>query len=137
VSQFQWQVRVYYEDTDNGGVVYYANYLRFMERARTEWLRSLGLEQDRLIDESDILFAVHSLCIDYHAPARFNDCLNISVEIIRRTRASLSLRQVVTRQDDAGTGLCSARVKIACLVASTFKVRPIPGFILKEMPNVV
>ena len=137
MSQFQWQVRVYYEDTDNGGVVYYANYLRFMERARTEWLRSLGIEQDHLITGDDILFAVRHVNIDYHAPARFNDQLDISVDILKRSRASLTFGQVVTHRGDNDTPLCSAEVKVACLVASTFKACPLPDFILKELPDVV
>lgn len=136
MSRFQWPVRVYYEDTDNGGVVYYANYLRFMERARTEWLRSLGFEQDRLIEKHDILFAVRNVSIDYHAPARFNDRLNVSVEVTKRTRASLTFSQVVAREDDAGNPLCSARVTVACLAASAFRPRPLPEFILREIPNV-
>ena len=137
MSQFQWQVRVYYEDTDNGGVVYYANYLRFMERARTEWLRSLGIEQDHLIKTYDILFAVRHVELDYHAPARFNDQLDISVNIVKRSRASLTFGQIVTRHGDPENALCSAQVKVACLVASTFKACPLPDFILKEIPNVV
>ena len=137
MSQFQWQVRIYYEDTDHGGVVYYANYLRFMERARTEWLRSLGIEQDLLIKENDILFAVHNVNIDFLAPARFNDLLNISVDIIKRGHASLTVNQVVTRDEDANTALCTAQVRVACLKASTFSACPIPELILKEIPNVV
>ena len=74
---FQWPVRVYYEDTDSGGVVYYANYLRFMERARTEWMRELGFEQDVLIREEGVIFAVRSAKVDYLRPALFNDELNV------------------------------------------------------------
>ena len=136
MSQFEWPVRVYYEDTDNGGVVYYANYLRFMERARTEWLRSLGIEQDRLIEEHDILFAVRQVHIDYHAPARFNDMLTVGTDIVARSRASLTFGQTVARADEPAGILCSARVKVACLVASTFRVSPIPDFILKEIADV-
>lgn len=136
MSQFEWQVRVYYEDTDNGGVVYYANYLRFMERARTEWLRSLGIEQDQLIEEHDILFAVRQVSIDYHAPARFNDLLTVGTEVLARSRASLTFGQTVTPAGDDKTVLCNAQVKVACLVASTFQVSPIPEFIRKEIPDV-
>ena len=74
---FVWPVRVYYEDTDSGGVVYYANYLKFMERARTEWLRARGFEQDVLLGEHRLMFAVRSLSVDYHRPARFNDLLAV------------------------------------------------------------
>ncbi len=136
MSQFEWPVRVYYEDTDNGGVVYYANYLRFMERARTEYLRSLGFEQDQLIRENDILFAVRSLQINYHAPARFNDRLSVSVDILKRSRASLTFGQSVTRADGSGAELCSAEVNVACLAASTFRPQALPDFILKEIPDV-
>ena len=136
MSQFEWPVRVYYEDTDNGGVVYYANYLRFMERARTEYLRSLGFEQDQLIRENDILFAVRSVQIDYHAPARFNDRLNVSVDILKRSRASLTFGQLVTHADGSGSALCSAEVNVACLAASTFRPQALPDFILKEIPDV-
>jgi acyl-CoA thioester hydrolase len=136
MSQFEWPVRVYYEDTDNGGVVYYANYLRFMERARTEYLRSLGFEQDQLIRENDILFAVRSVRIDYHAPARFNDRLVISVDILKRSRASLTFGQLVTRTDEPGGKLCTAQVNVACLAASSFRPQPLPDFILKEIPDV-
>jgi hypothetical protein len=81
VTDFRWPVRVYYEDTDSGGVVYYANYLRFMERARTEWMRQLGFEQDALIRDKGILFAVRSASLDYLRPARFNDLLEVSVRL--------------------------------------------------------
>jgi len=132
VAGFQWRVRVYYEDTDSGGVVYYANYLRFMERARTEWMRAQGFEQDRLREEQGLLFAVRSAQVDFLAPAHFNDQLDVSAEVIGRGHASLTLRQDVTRAGAAQV-LCSARVKIACLDAQAFKPRPIPDFILKEL----
>jgi len=133
---FKWPVRVYYEDTDSGGVVYYANYLKFMERARTEWLRSLGLEQDRLLDEFGVIFAVHSLALDYRAPARFNDALQVSVTPQNKGRASLGFRQQVLR--DAGDNdrqllLCEGQVKIACLDARTLRPRPIPDSVYAEI----
>ena len=123
-TPFSWPVRVYYEDTDAGGVVYYASYLRFLERARTEWLRSLGFEQNLLRHEHNILFAVSGLNIDYRLPGRFNDLLAVSVRIARQGRASLSLVQEVTRGVDEI--LCLASVKIACVDAASFKPRPIP-----------
>ena len=97
---FQWPVRVYYEDTDSGGVVYYANYLRFMERARTEWLRALGFEQDILIRDEGIIFAVRSASLEYLRPARFNDQLLVGVRLAESRRASLSFEQAVTRADE-------------------------------------
>ena len=132
MAGFQWRVRVYYEDTDSGGVVYYANYLRFMERARTEWMRARGFEQDRLRAEHGILFAVRSAHVDFHLPARFNEQLDVSAEVMERGRASLTFRQLVSRVDDAQL-LCSGQVKIACLDADAFRPRPLPDFILKEL----
>lgn len=79
---FNWPVRVYYEDTDSGGVVFYANYLKFMERARTEYLRHFGFEQDILIEQQNIIFAVRSVQLDYISPARFNDQLTVTANII-------------------------------------------------------
>jgi acyl-CoA thioester hydrolase len=135
VALFQWDVRVYYEDTDSGGVVYYANYLRFMERARTEWMRSLGFEQDRLLAEQGLLFAVRSASIDYLRPARFNDWLAVTVDVSQRGRASLALEQAVLRHGDSCGPLCTGTVKIACLEAATFRPQPIPDTILKEIVN--
>jgi acyl-CoA thioester hydrolase len=129
-------VRVYYEDTDSGGVVYYANYLRFMERARTEWMRTLGFEQDVLIRDAGILFAVRSVSLDYLRPARFNDLLEVSVRLRERRRASLVFEQAVGRHADAQGPLCTGSIRIACLDAGSFKSVPIPEFILKELPHV-
>jgi acyl-CoA thioester hydrolase len=132
VAAFQWRVRVYYEDTDSGGVVYYANYLRFMERARTEWMRARGFEQDRLRAEHGLLFAVRSARVDYLLPARFNEQLDVSAVVETRGRASLTFRQDVTRAEDAQL-LCSGEVKIVCLDADAFRPRPIPEFLFKEL----
>jgi len=136
VTDFQWQVRVYYEDTDRGGVVYYANYLRFMERARTEWIRMLGFEQDRLIRDDGVLFAVRSAQIEYLRPARFNDLLDVSVRLTGRRRASLVFAQEVHRQGDERGPLCTATVRIACLTADTLEPSPIPLRLLEEIPDV-
>jgi len=135
VSTFVWPVRVYYEDTDSGGVVYYANYLRFMERARTEWLRSLGFEQDRLIREQGIVFAVRSARIDYLRPARFNDLLNVISELQHRGRASLTFNHTVVRQHEASQPCCSGEVKIACIDANSFRPQPLPETLLKELAD--
>jgi acyl-CoA thioester hydrolase len=136
VTEFRWPVRVYYEDTDSGGVVYYANYLRFMERARTEWMRKLGFEQDALIRDTGILFAVRSASLEYLLPARFNDRLEVSVRLCKRRRASLVFEQVVSREGDVEHPLCIGSIRIACLDAASFRTRPIPEFILKEIPHV-
>ena len=126
---FEWPVRVYYEDTDAGGVVYYANYLKFMERARTEWLRALGFEQDRLREEAGILFAVSRLAVDYLRPARFNERLLVSVNMTKLGRASISLAQEVSRE--SGEMLCTGVVRIACLDAASLRPRPMPAAMLK------
>ena len=129
--EFHWPVRVYYEDTDAGGVVYYANYLKFMERARTEWLRALGFEQDRLAADG-LLFMVASLSIDYLAPARFNARLDVGVTLERLGRASLALRQEVREEPD-GRLLCRGRVRIASVHTTSLKPRAIPPAIRQEV----
>lgn len=127
---FVWPVRVYWEDTDAGGVVYYANYLKFMERARSEWLRAHGFEQDALRDRAGVVFVVRRVEIDYLAPARFNDQLEIAVEPIRVERASLLVTQAVSR---GPTRLASALVKLACVDATRFKPARIPEPILQAL----
>jgi acyl-CoA thioester hydrolase len=136
VADFHWPVRVYYEDTDSGGVVYYANYLRFMERARTEWMRALGFEQDALIRNAGILFAVRSASLEYLRPARLNDQLEVGVRLRERRRVSLVFDQEVSRTGDADGPLCTGSFRIACLIAASFRSTPIPEFILKELPHV-
>jgi len=128
---FSWPVRVYYEDTDAGGVVYYASYLRFMERARTEWLRQLGFEQDVLRDQHRIVFAVAALQIDFLRPARFNDLLTVDVTILRCRRASLKLAHNVTRRN--AELVCRGAVRIACVDVEDMKPRPMPATILSEI----
>jgi len=122
VKEFLWPVRVYYEDTDHGGVVFYANYLKFMERARTEWLRALGFEQDRLIDEERLIFAVRSVALTYHRPARFNDSLQVSAQLIKYGRASLDFAQQVCRGEEV---LCEGVVRLATLDSETFRPKAI------------
>jgi len=130
---FRWPVRVYYEDTDSGGVVYYANYLKFMERARTEYLRSLGFEQDRLQREAGILFAVRSVNVEYLRPARFNMQLEVSAQVVSAGRASLEFDQQVCVAGQSEAPLCAGRVRIACLDAASFRPRAIPEAIMKEI----
>ncbi len=133
-STFLWPVRVYYEDTDSGGVVYYANYLKFMERARTEWLRSLGLEQDELIAREAVIFAVRSVQVDYLRPARFNEALTVSAEVVEQGRASLTFEQKIRRNDDE-TILCQGRIRLACLDSNSFKPRALPAPLIAEFSN--
>jgi len=134
--EFLWPVRVYYEDTDSGGVVYYANYLKFLERARTECLRQWGFEQDTLRDERGIIFAVSVLAISYHRPAVFNDELEIKTGIVKLGKASISFTQDIYRKNNAGP-LCSAQVRIACLNAESFSPQAIPGDIYKKIKNTI
>lgn len=130
MSEFQWPIRVYYEDTDSGGVVYHSNYLNFMERARTEWLRSLGFEQDELIAKHQCIFAVHSIQLNFRKPARFNEALVVRSHIVRVAGASLDFEQKIYRDNEL---LCEATVKVACLDANRFRPRSIPSFILTEI----
>ncbi len=135
-KEFIWPIRVYYEDTDSGGVVYYANYLKFMERARTEWLRHLGFEQDLLAEQEGIIFAVRRAEVEFIAPARFNDALEVRVGIVERKRASMTFRHEIINPS-SGTTLCSGRVQIASIDATKLRPRPIPESVLKELPDAV
>lgn len=114
---FTFPVRVYYEDTDSGGVVYYANYLKYMERARTEWLRALGFEQDELLERHGVLFAVRSAQMEFLKPAKFNDALQVTVVLDRCRHASIIVHQQVLCENAL---LCEAEVKVACIEAETF-----------------
>jgi acyl-CoA thioester hydrolase len=129
---FLWPVRVYYEDTDAGSVVYHANYLNFMERARTEYLRSLGHEQDLLVAEEGVIFAVRSLTIDYIKPARFNQLLQVSAEILKLKKASLEFSQKITHDSQL---LATASVRIACVDAVSLKPRAIPEYLLAQFTD--
>ncbi|MCH9673299.1 MAG: tol-pal system-associated acyl-CoA thioesterase [Gammaproteobacteria bacterium] len=127
---FWWSVRVYYEDTDAGGIVYHANYLRFMERARTEWLRSLGCEQDALRNAHRVMFVVADLQVNYRRAAKFNDSLTVGVAIDALKRASVILNQSVRRDD---IELCHATVRVGCIDADTLAPRPIPALLHSEL----
>ena len=124
-------MRVYYEDTDSAGIVYHASYLRFMERARTEWLRSLGFDLPVLRIEHQVLFTVSRLHIDYLRPAHFNDMLNLSLELARLGGVSFLLGQKVYRA--SRELLCRAEVRIACVDATTLRPRPIPQAVCTEL----
>lgn len=126
---FSIPIRVYYEDTDTGGVVYHSNYLNFMERARTEWLRDMGFEQDELRRRDGVIFAVSSVGIEFHKPARFNELLDVTVVLQRRGAASLILQQQARRGDEV---LASAEVRIACIDAQRFVPVPIPDDVVER-----
>jgi len=126
---FKWPVRVYYEDTDLGGVVYYANYLKFLERARTEWLRALGVEQTALAARHQVIFVVRSIALEYLRPAAFNDELVVTVELEETGAGQIRLRQRITRGAEE---LATASVRIACVNTATFRPVRIPSS-LSEM----
>ncbi len=133
-GEFYWPVRVYYEDTDSGGVVYYANYLKFMERARTEWLRSMGYDLATLAETRQLIFAVRRAELDYLRPARFNDRLEVGVHVVRCGGASIDLLQTTVRDGDEDERvMCSARIRIACLDRVTFKPRPLPDEMVEDI----
>lgn len=126
------EVRVYYEDTDSGGVVYYANYLKFIERARSEYLRELGFEQDQLIKAQNIIFAVRKLQADYRSPARFNDLLTVKTQLKKVGKASLDFSQKIAISGQNQV-LFEAQISIACLQADSFKPCAIPQRILEKI----
>ena len=132
ITKFIWPVRVYYEDTDAGGVVFYANYLKFFERARTEMLRAMGYEQDELIANEGIIFVVRSMQIDYLKSARFNELLEVSAEVTLVKKASLTFAQLITRGDEV---LCESIIRIACLDARTLRPKAIPENLLELLTN--
>ncbi|MEE9421760.1 MAG: tol-pal system-associated acyl-CoA thioesterase [Gammaproteobacteria bacterium] len=132
MSEFRWPVRVYYEDTDCGGVVYYANYLKFMERARTERLRLLGFEQADLRTDQHVLFTVHSIDANFVRPAVYDDQLEVTANIMECKRASLVFSQQIYREGDKKP-LCKGTARIACVDSTTFRPCPIPEIMLREI----
>ena len=135
MSPFRWASRVYWEDTDGGGIVYYANYLRFLERGRTEWLRSLGYSQRALAQEPGIVFAVVSLNIEYRKPAKLDDELVITCEPTLEGAATIVFAQAIYRgegtgeQSDKRNLLVEAAARVACLDARTHRPKRLPEFL--------
>ncbi len=129
-----FQIRVYYEDTDAGGIVYYANYLKFLERARTEWLRDLGIEQDKLLEHS-VGFVVKRVEMDNHVAAKFNELLSISSQIVELKRASMVFEQQIINASNKC--LVSAQIRVACVNLEKMKPIAIPEFILGELTRVI
>ena len=134
MSVFSWAARVYWEDTDGGGIVYYANYLRFLERARTEWLRSLGYSQQTLAREPGIVFTVVSLTVEYRRPARLDDELAITCRAHADRAATIRFEQSIFR-DRPGEGppILTAGVLVACVDAHTLKPRRLPESLINEL----
>ena len=126
-------LRIYWEDTDGGGVVYYANYLKFFERARTEWLRSLGVQQGALQAESGAIFVVAEANVRYLAPARLDDQVVVSVNVVERGQASLRIEQQAWRGD---TLLAQGWVRVGCVDATTLRPRRIPVAVLGKLESV-
>ena len=123
---FSFPIRVYWEDTDAGGVVYHGSYVRFLERARTEWLRAQGIGQQALRADEDVVLAIRDMTLDFRSPARLDDELQVSVAMTERRAASLLVAQAISRGDRV---LVTAVVRVACLAASSFRPRPLPEWL--------
>lgn len=121
---YELPLRIYYEDTDAAGIVYHANYLKFMERARTEWLRGLGYEQDELARYHGIAFVVRSAQLEYLAPARFNDELRVQTSVARLGRASIEFTQVIVDQTERS--LCAGHIRVGCVDLQRMVARAMP-----------
>ena len=124
MSVFSWPVRIYWEDTDAGGVVYHANYVRFMERARTEWLRAQGIDQLALRESTALGFVVRDMHLDFHRPARLDDELRVTVSVKERRSASMLFGQEIVRGEEA---LVRAKVRVACVNLDTMRPMQIPA----------
>jgi acyl-CoA thioester hydrolase len=133
---FRFELRVYWEDTDAGGVVFYANYLRFFERARTEWLRSLGHSQEQLRTESGAVFVVTDTTVRYLRPARLDDVISVTVDVTHAGRAQMTVAQQAWRvtAGEAQTLLAEGTIRIGCVDAGTFRPRRIPNSIAESVP---
>ena len=129
-AHFHHPVRVYWEDTDAGGIVFYANYLKFFERARTEWLRALGHDQQRMVDETGCMFVVQETSVRYRSPARLDDLLTITVDVRERGRASLRIAQQAWCGDRL---LADGDIRIGCVERATMKPHRIPGPIFEAI----
>ena len=134
MTDFLWPVRVYYEDTDAAGVVYYANYLKFMERARTEYVRELGFEQDNLREQEGIVFVVRNVSLQLHKPARFNDELEVMSNIQKTARTNLIFIQTIRRAGEEAI-LSEAEIQIVSVNATSWKPQAIPETVLKAINN--
>ena len=132
-KEFIWQIRVYYEDTDAGEVIFYANYLKFMERARTEWLRKIGFDHKILKEKYELLFAMKNLTIDYIKPGHLDDLLTVTSELLDSRKASLTFGQNI--KNEKNELLSEAKVKIACINSKTLKASSMPDKLILELTN--
>ena len=124
MKEFNWPIRVYYEDTDSAGVVYHSNYLRFMERARTEWLRALGYTHGEMNNNEQLQFVVRNMNIDFKKPAYFDELLNVNCQIREQNAASLVFEQVIHNEQNEIK--CRADVNIVCVDVKTYKPKRLP-----------
>ncbi|MGC4027993.1 MAG: tol-pal system-associated acyl-CoA thioesterase [Steroidobacteraceae bacterium] len=131
MSAFEWPVRVYWEDTDAGGVVYHTGYIRFFERGRTEWLRQLGFSQARMAEETGVLFSVVELTTEFIQPARLDDELIVHTRIAETGGATVTFEQQILRQPE-GARIAAGRVRVACLDAKSFRPRRLPQSLRQE-----
>jgi acyl-CoA thioester hydrolase len=134
MNPFVWKVRVYWEDTDAGGVVYHSRYLNFFERARTEWLRASGIHQARLAEEENVLFAIRHMDIDFQQAARLDDELDVTVHTVDARGVRMTFRQDMTRCSDQQT-VATAKLTAVCLKADSFKPTRMPKWIRAEINN--
>ena len=130
---FAFPIRVYWEDTDAGGIVFYANYLKFFERARTEWLRHLGIEQQALRETTGGMFVVVETQLKYHRPAQLDDLLTVNASMLNKGRSSMAIAQQAWRQADTPVLLCEGTIRIGWVQASTLKPERIPTSILERL----
>jgi len=130
---FAFPIRVYWEDTDAGGIVFYANYLKFFERARTEWLRHLGIEQQALRETTGGMFVVVETQLKYHRPAQLDDLLSVNATMLNKGRSSMVIAQQAWRQADTPLLLCEGSIRIGWVQASTLKPERIPTSILERL----
>lgn len=127
-QEFSWAVRIYYEDTDAGGIVFYANYLKFFERARTEWLRAVTISQQQMTAEHEVIFVVKATAVEYHAPARLDDELKITVVVERLGRASVQFVQEAWCGDRL---LVTGKIKVGCIGVTNLRPSAIPADVLQ------
>ncbi|KQW38062.1 tol-pal system-associated acyl-CoA thioesterase [Rhizobacter sp. Root404] len=133
---YRFQLRVYWEDTDAGGVVFYANYLKFFERARTEWLRSLGHQQEAMRAATGVVFIVTDTTVRYLRPARLDDLIAVTVEVRHAGRAQMTIAQQAWRQTAEGEELLAeGTIRIGCVDAGTFRPQRIPNAIVESLPT--
>lgn len=131
---YQFPVRVYFEDTDAAGVVYYGNHLKFMERARSQWFLDQGMGMKQLMEQHKLVFVVSHTDITYRRSAKLEDLLDVSVELVELKKVSAVFKQVVSR---SGTPLCEGLTRVACVKLETFKPSPIPAFVLAELQKLM